>query len=305
MLTVRSIITTVALAGAITACTEEPATQVLTGRIATTQGAVAIRAVSDGDVVTAGRVRSDGSFTLVLPAGSRYRLEVMTSAGVKNVVSRSGAGLKDLVFKVCTPTAPFDVGGIGGISEPGEPGCLADGTCPPPCDPSTDPYCEPPPPPPCGPNDPSCAPCDPTDPATACPPPPPPPCGPNDPSCTPCDPTTDPSCPCDSNGSCGGGGGCTDPSAPGCLPPGCDSDGNCTSPCGDPTDPGCAPPCDNPLDPASCLDPCMDDPMTCGCSSNDPGCWPVPGPCACDSSGMCEPGGAMMPDHLPVDFGCE
>ncbi len=309
MLTVRSIITAVALTAAIAACTGDPGTQVLTGRVDRTKGALAIRAISDGDVVTAGQVRSDGSFTLVLPAGSQYRLEVLTSSGVRNVVARDGAGLRDLMFKVCEPRAPFDV---GGIADPGNPMCApddpnckydceADGTCPPPCDPATNENCPPPPcadpndpnckceadgtcpPPPCEPGDPSCTPCDQMDPNGNCPPPPCAPddpncmpCAPDDPSCMPCDPSTDPYCKCDANGNCGGGGGmCTDPNDPSCAPP-----------CSDPNDPNCMPPgcdangtceCTDPNDPG-CAPPCADpmDPTSC----KDP-CVDDPASCGC------------------------
>jgi hypothetical protein len=54
-------------------CSDQPSTQVLTGRV-TTSGALAVRAISNGTVVTAARVRSDGSFTLSLPAGTNYQL---------------------------------------------------------------------------------------------------------------------------------------------------------------------------------------------------------------------------------------
>src|SRR5688572_12980126 len=96
---------------AAAACTGgESSTQVLTGRIDTSKGALAIRAIADGEVITATPVRSDGSFTLSLPAGTNYRLEVLTQGGVKNIVQRSGNVLRDVVFKVCDPGTPFDVG---------------------------------------------------------------------------------------------------------------------------------------------------------------------------------------------------
>jgi hypothetical protein len=160
------------LFAACAACTGAASTQVVTGTVASST-AVAVRAVSGSDVVTAGRVRSDGSFTLSLPAGKQYSLEVMTSAGAILPIGTKSAAL---TFKVCQPTDPWDMGGVGG------------GAPPPPCDPASDPNCKLPPPPPCDPaSDPNCV-------------PPPPPCDPvTDPNCKPpppppCDPTTDPSC---------------------------------------------------------------------------------------------------------------
>jgi hypothetical protein len=326
MTTVRSMRAALAFC-AIAACSGEPSTQVLTGRVDTHKGAVAIRAISDGVVITAAQVRTDGSFTLVLPAGARYRLEVLTRAGVKNVVARTGSSFHDLTFKVCAPTDPYDVGGIG---DPTMCDPATDPNCKPGCEDPMDPNCQPPPPPCMDPTDPTCG-CD----ANGnCPPPK---CEPGDPNCTPCDPMTDPMCPpppctdpmdptcCDANGTCGGG--CTDPNDPNCMPPpctdpmdpnckppcmdpmdptcnGCDANGNCPPPvCMDPNDPGCAPPCTDPMDPTSCKDPCVTDPATCGCMMDDPNCWPQPEPCD-PGTGMCDPNGTMEPDNVPGDFGC-
>jgi hypothetical protein len=286
--------------------------QVLTGRIDTSKGAVAIRAVIDGEVVTATPVRTDGSFTLSIPAGSNYRLEVLTHAGVvKNIVKRSGNVLRDVVFKVCDPGNPFDIGGVNdpnpdGICGPNDPNCV-------PCDPATgvdcmdpcknnpmDPGCLPPDPcsdpnapncQPCGANDPNCQPpsCSPMDPTcdcvvqpdgTCCPPDDPmcsTSCQPGDPNCCdangncpppPCDSMTDPDCKCNADGTC--------PPLP-CDPTidpmcGCNADGTCGG-CTDPNAPGCVPPCMDPTDPNTCKDPCIDDPMTCGCTTPD--CWPA------------------------------
>ncbi len=235
-----------ALCCALAACSDGESMQVITGRIDASKGALAIRAIADGDVVTATPVRTDGSFTLTLPAGTTYRLEVLTTTGVKNIVQRSGNILRDLSFTVCQPTDPFDVGGVGdpntdGLCMPGDVNCT-------PCDPMAGTSCEQPPlPPTCDPmldpacrcdivlpdgtcctaGDPSCGPLpcmDGSDPNCCdangfCPPPP---CDANDPMCQPpppCDPATDPTC-CYADGSC--------PPTPGCQP----------------GEPNCAPPCD-------------------------------------------------------------
>ncbi|MBA3459823.1 MAG: hypothetical protein H0T46_07670 [Deltaproteobacteria bacterium] len=257
--------------------------------------------------MTAAQVRSDGSFTLALPAHKRYRLEVLTTSGVRHVLGHQSGAFTALSFQVCDPVDPWDVGGIGDGSMPG-------------CDPG-DPNCAPP------------QPCDPTDPdcGTMC-------SDPSDPNCKP-DPCADPMDP-----SCGGGGGgcdpatgngmcclpgdpscgtiCTDPTDPNCMPPPpvcmdptdpyckCDASGACPPPTCGANDPMCPPPppppCSDPTDPNTCKDPCMADPATCGCSMNEPNCWPEPQPPECNSAGMCDPGtGGMTPDHPPGDFGCK
>lgn len=294
--------------------------QVLTGRV-TTSGAIAVRAVSGTNVVTAAQVRSDGSFSLALPAnGVRYRIEVLTTSGVRHVFSQANGQLADLSFRVCQPTDPYDMGGIGG-SSPGDPGMgggtpgcdpTTDPNCGPwPCMDPTDPNCQPPPPPPCD-----------IDPATGtpdpnCPTEPPPPCiDPMDPNCGTCSNTMDPTCDLPPTP------GCSDPNDPYCF---CDAMGNCPDPwCGVmPTgngmedypggpDPSCPPPppdpCLDPMDPTTCDNPCETDPAACGCAMEDPNCWPMPVPPDCDAMGtMCEPGGpgGMTPENPPGDFGCD
>ena len=280
--------------------------QVLTGRIDSTHtsGAVAIRAVAGDDVVAASQIASDGRFRISLPAGAKYRLEVLTTTGVKPMLHVDG-GWKSMEVKVCIPSVPFDMGDVGNANEM--------------CDPSTDPNCKPgcgdddPGMPPSGctdPMDPNCPPPDPTctnpmDPN--CKPPPPPSCtDPMDPSCQSCGGMNEPSCPPDP---------CTaNPMDPNCKPP----------PCNDPTDPNCmgCPPgdpncggtmCEDPSDPNTCKDPCLLDPMSCGCNAGEPNCWPPPEPPPCmdgptgpnmGGTTTCDPGGGMSPSNVPGNFGC-
>jgi hypothetical protein len=265
------------LAAAAAGCADPPSTQVLTGHV-TTSGALAVRALSNGTVVTAARVRSDGSFTLSLPAGTHYQLQVLTGSGVQHVLDGHSAAL---AFDVCQPTDPFDLGGMGegGGMGSGSGGC---GTPPPMCDPSTGANCDPPPM------------CDPmTDPM--CVPPPPPDCDASG-NCM-CDPSTGANCDppppmCDPM---------TDPMCVPPPPPVCDASGNCM--CDPTTEADCPlppPPCPDPMDPSSCQDPCMGDPMQCGCDpSNGQMCWPPPPDC--DAAGNCT---GMVPQHPPGNFGC-
>lgn len=325
MISVRKMWLVAVCAMAGFGCSETSSTQVLTGRLATS-GALAVRAVSGNRTVTAAQVRSDGSFTLALPAGENYRLEVLTTSGVRHVLASRPTGLADLAFSVCDPTAPWDVGAIANGDPSGPPGMCSD---------PTDPTCNPPPcpagDPTCGsmcsdPSDPDChPPCmDPTAPGCM----PPPTCtDPTDPGCMPpptCTDPTDPGCmppPCMAGDpTCGTV--CTDPTDPHCLPPpppcmdptdpycNCDAAGGCPPPTCASTDPMCPPPppgpCTDPTDPDTCQDPCMADPASCGCPSTDPTCWPDPQPPTCDPMGMCDPStGGMTPAHPPGDFGCK
>ncbi|MDQ3341688.1 MAG: hypothetical protein M4D80_41590 [Myxococcota bacterium] len=258
---------------------------------------MAIRAVSGDDVVTAARIESDGRFRIALPAGAKYRLEVLTSHGVKQLLAHDDGSWKGLEVKVCAPTAPFDLGGIGdsgAMCDPSDPNCKpgCGDDPPPPCDvmDPTDPNCKPPEPPPpsCGgPNEPPCPTCmDPTDPN--CKPPP-----------EPCGGMGEPPCPEDP---------CTNPMDPNCKPPPCmdPTDPNCMG-C-NANDPGCGgttdPICEDPMDPQTCKDPCVIDPMQCGCTTMDPNCWPPPEPPKCTGDTMCDPGDGMTPTNVPTDFGC-
>jgi hypothetical protein len=267
-------------------CTEHGTSgdQVLTGRIRTS-GALAVRAISADSAVTAAQVRSDGTFTLALPSHKRYRLEVLTTSGVRHVLGHQSGAFTALSFEVCDPVDPWDVGGIGDGSMPGGGG---GGTT---CDPATDPNCKM-----CDPGDPNCTPpqpCDPTDPdcGTMCNDPSDPNCFPGctgdpmDPNCFPPEPCTDPSDPNCKPDPCADP---TDPNCGGCMP---DASGNCWPPC-QPGDPSCGTICTDPMDPncvpppPACMDPtdpyCKCDasgacpPPTCG--ANDPMCPPPPPP---------------------------
>lgn len=281
----------------------EPSTQVLTGKVGTS-GAIAVRAVIGDSVVTASQVRSDGTFTLALPKGEHYRLEVLTTSGVRHVFSGANGTLADMTFSVCQPSDPYDMGGVGTPPDIGPPpgGGMGGGT--PGCDPQTE-MC-PPPPPPCDPStDPNCA-CDPTtDPTCGLT------CDPGDPDCpVQCSNPMDPGCDLPPTP------GCADPTDPYCF---CDANGDCPPPyCGpttmDPNAPDVMcpppppPPCQDPTDPTTCGNPCEQDPASCGCSTMDQSCWPPPLPPECDAMGeMCDPNGpgGITPENPPTDFGCE
>ena len=253
------------------ACADGPETQVITGRISSSD-ATAVRAIDGDGVITAAAVARDGSFELALPASANYRLDVLTSSGVKRLYANGSAGLHELTFQICRAGKPWDVGAVkpsGGEETACTPDPM-DPKCAPPtpsCSDPKDPKCAPPTPPCSDPKDPKCA--------------PPPPCSdPKDPTCAP------PSCP--------------DPKNPTCASP--------TPPsCSDPKDPKCAPPvpsCKDPND-VACKDLCASDPLTCGCPSDEPACWSRMEPARCDASGTCTDDGALVSERPPAELGCQ
>ena len=107
-------------------CTGSGATQVLEGHLSGS-GSV-VRAVSGDSVIAATQVKSDGAWTLALPPGEAYRLEVLTANGtVHSVVARDGGGARALSFRVCVPQDPYDVGSVGDTGSGGGSG-MGDGS---------------------------------------------------------------------------------------------------------------------------------------------------------------------------------
>ena len=99
----------ISFAIALTACAATPSssgTQELTG---TATGAIAVRAVSGTTVVAASSISSSGDFTLALPPGATYRLEVLTSSGVAPVVTDASRAVE---FKVCHAGKPISIGHV-------------------------------------------------------------------------------------------------------------------------------------------------------------------------------------------------
>jgi hypothetical protein len=111
-------------------CRGEDAMQEVTGHFATTTTATAVRGLDGDTAIAAAPVRRDGSFVVALPSGGRYRLEVLIGGEVKQLVARNGTALEALAFKVCRPTATWNVGDITSPS-----------TSPGTCDPAKDPSC--------------------------------------------------------------------------------------------------------------------------------------------------------------------
>ena len=189
---------TLCAAAALAACTqagENPpaeSAQIVSGRVARHNFAsevIGVRAVSGDTAAVWSAVALDGSFSLELPAGAEYRMEVVTAAGSHGLVASADGRARALSFAVCSAGTPFDVGHVHSWAQSGDekPGddcgdppppcdengsccfpdgtcCLADGSCcspggtccapgqpcePPPCEPGPDGNCDPQPPSPC------------------------------------------------------------------------------------------------------------------------------------------------------------
>ncbi len=181
----------------------ESAAQIVAGRVARHNFAsqvVGVRALSGATAVAWSPVATDGRFSLELPAGADYRMEVVTTSGSHGFVASAEGSTRALRFDVCSAGVPFDVGHVHGWSQSDDekPGddcgdppvpCDDDGNC---CFP--DGTCDDPTTPPCDPGDPSC--CDDPGPDGSCPPQPcePGPDGNCDQPPAPCDDYDDPSC---------------------------------------------------------------------------------------------------------------
>jgi hypothetical protein len=86
--------------------------QTVTGRIdgASFKSPVsAVRASRAGSVVEA-PVSADGSFSITIPAGTGYRIELVAASGQPGLVFPRSAGTIDVSFDVRAGTKPFDLG---------------------------------------------------------------------------------------------------------------------------------------------------------------------------------------------------
>jgi hypothetical protein len=279
------------LAAALAAGCADQGGQTLTGRINRDDfpaQALGVRAVEDGSIVAQAGLDADGRFELTVPRG-RYRLEVVTRAGIHQFIVPNGDATKVLAFDSCGND--FDFGDVD-FWEEGDPipecgdgngGDDGDGTDPGECEDPMDPNCW-------G----GC------DPATGVDCGDPPPCPDDDPYCN--GGGTDPGCMDPSDPNCGGGsGGCDPATDENCCDPAtgvncCDPENgmDCPPPpCEDPMSPDCDPCladpslCEDPCaqDPSLC-DPCMGDPECDPCLANPEWCWP----------GGCEPDGTDPSD---------
>lgn len=105
---------------AATGCGDESADQVIAGRIATATFAepvTQVRAIGADRTVTAD-VASDGTFALALPAGDRYRFELVSASRRADlVIPRRGGGIGTAVL-VAAADVPFALGDIRYLRDP-------------------------------------------------------------------------------------------------------------------------------------------------------------------------------------------
>ena len=266
--------------------------QVLRGRVtAADVGApvVGVRVMQGQRLVASRPVADDGSFTIEVPVGSDYRLEVVSRERAHGVAVHRGHGTRPMaLFDVCEAEPDVDLGDLdsggdgnvgwgssdGDCLNPPPPCADGDGDCVepcfededgvlicgdpvPPCDEDDSPFCDDTPPPPCFEED---------DGSWSCDDPPPPPCFEEDDGSWSCDDTPPPPCFEEDDGSwtCDD----TDPPPPPCFE---DDEGSWTCDDTDPPPPPCFEDDDGSwvcvnTDPPPC-DP--DDDGTCGW---EPGC---------------------------------
>lgn len=135
----------------LAACSSGPP-QVVTGRVASATFPYpvdTVSAVRAGRTVVVAPVASDGSFSIAIPSGSRYRLEFAATTGRAGLVFPRTLGTLDATFDVRGHQAAFDLGAVRFVGDPAShtyktgpaPAGGADGECENGIDPSTGAVC--------------------------------------------------------------------------------------------------------------------------------------------------------------------
>src|SRR5678815_45934 len=110
------------LAAALAAgCADPPPSQTLSGRVATDDfpaRVLGVRAVEEGVVVAQGPVDANGRFSLNVPKGGHYRLEVVTRAGIHQFITPDHGSPRVMAFDACGDS--YDFGDVG-FWEEGDP----------------------------------------------------------------------------------------------------------------------------------------------------------------------------------------
>jgi len=148
------------LAASLGACLTEDNTQTITGRVERTgfDGmALGARVIQGEVVILTTPLDAEGHFAVTVPAGTGYRLEIVTSTGAHPFVQQAGSQLIEHTFDVCDPGDPYDLGDVyqgdeipDEWNEPTDPTWCPDGTMPNEdgsCEGGGDPGCGEPPPP--------------------------------------------------------------------------------------------------------------------------------------------------------------
>jgi hypothetical protein len=112
----------VAAIGLVTiGCGASPGSQTVSGRVAQQTFASPVDQVSvikAGASVVAAPVAPDGAFTIVIPPGSGYRIELSSAATRAGLVSPRSTGTLDATFAIRGKAAPFDLGTVRYIGNP-------------------------------------------------------------------------------------------------------------------------------------------------------------------------------------------
>jgi hypothetical protein len=111
-----SVLTSILVAVGLAACssTATPTTQTITGKLATSsfpESVTAVRAVGSSSTVEA-TIAADGSFSLTLPAGDRYRISMVSAVRESTLVFPRASGTIDTSFALEGAVASRDVGTV-------------------------------------------------------------------------------------------------------------------------------------------------------------------------------------------------
>lgn len=133
-------------------CSSPAGSQTISGRVAQSTFASpvdTVTVVKGGTGVLEAPVAADGSFTVIVPAGSGYRIELSSAATRAGLVSPRSSGAIDVTFAVRGSGAPFDLGMVRYVGDPagtifkqtGGTGGDGDGECEDGIDPATHAVC--------------------------------------------------------------------------------------------------------------------------------------------------------------------
>lgn len=132
----------------LAACGGSPAPQVVVGRVATTSFPYpvdTVRAVRGGRTVAEAPVAGDGAFSIAIPAGDGYRLELAAAGGRAGLVFPRQLGTIERTFNVRGHQAPFALGAVRYLGDPAshtyKTTTGADGECQDGTDPATGAVC--------------------------------------------------------------------------------------------------------------------------------------------------------------------
>lgn len=111
----------IASAIALGGCGDNIQTQTITGKVAQPTFGTAVDRVSvlrSGTVVSEAPVAADGSFKVVVPAGSKNHMQFSSSAQRIGLIAPRATGTFDLTFDVRGAGTAFDLGNVRYVAQP-------------------------------------------------------------------------------------------------------------------------------------------------------------------------------------------